>query len=77
MRKRMTERALIWRVVKILPDEVAIMTDEERLDLLIDLGIADRTQLIQFCTRIIMTAVDGKRIKMEQLEKRYADQLIK
>ena len=76
MTKRMDERKLIMRLVKMMPDEIILMTESERLDVLIDIGETERTQLIEFCSRIIVTAADGKRIKMQQLEARYADQFI-
>ena len=75
MTKRMDERKLILRINKIMPDEVILMSDEERLDLLIDLGEDERNRLISLCSRIIATAADGRNIKMKQLEKRYADQI--
>jgi hypothetical protein len=52
-----------------------LIPEAERLDLLIDLPEAERDMLIRLCSRIITTATDGKRIKLEQLEKRYADDL--
>jgi hypothetical protein len=72
----MDERKLILRIVKIMPDDIVLMSESERLDVLIDIGEKERGQLIEFCSRIIVTAADGKRIKMQQLEARYADQLI-
>ena len=76
MTKRMDERKLILRLVKMMPDELVLLSESERLDVLIDVGEAERTQLIEFCARLLVTAADGRRIKMQQLEKRYADQLI-
>ena len=75
MTKRMDERKLILRLVKMMPDELVLLSESERLDVLIDVGEAERTQLIEFCARLLVTAADGKRIKMQQLEKRHADQL--
>ena len=73
--KRMDERKLILRIVKMMPDDISLMSESERLDVLIDIGEIERSQLIRFCSCIITTAADGKRIKMQQLEARYADQL--
>jgi len=75
MAHRMDERKLILRLIKIMPDELVLLSESERLDVLIDIGEAERNQLILFCSNIITTAADGKRIKIAQLEKRYADQL--
>ena len=76
MRKiKMQERKLIWRIVRMMPDDIVLMTDEERLDLLIDLNEDERKHLIEFCSRIIATATLGKEIKIKQLKERYADQL--
>ena len=75
MTKRMDERKLIMRLVKMMPDELVLLSESERLDVLIDVGETERTQLIEFCARLLVTAADGKRIKMQQLEERYADQL--
>ena len=75
MAKKLFERKLIMRLVKMMPDEVILMTESERLDVLIDIGETERGQLIEFCSRIIATAADGRRIKMQQLEARYADRL--
>ena len=71
----MDERKLIMRLVKMMPDEIVLLSESERLDVLIDIGENERGQLIEFCSRIIATAADGRRIKMQQLEARYADRL--
>ena len=75
MTKRMGERKLILRLVKMMPDELVLLSESERLDVLIDIGETERAQVIEFCARLLVTAADGKRIKMQQLEARYADQL--
>ena len=70
------ENKLIWEICELLPSHILLISDAERLDMLIDLDEGERVQLIKLCSRIITTATDGKRIKLEQLEKRYADDLI-
>jgi len=72
----MDERKLILRIAKILPDEIILMSEAERLDLIMDFPVREGEQLIKLCARIITTAADGKRIKLEQLQERYADDLI-
>jgi hypothetical protein len=52
-----------------------LISEAERLDLLIDLPEGERDMLIRLCSRIITTATDGRRIKLEQLQERYADDL--
>ena len=69
------ENKLIWDVCKLLRSPIVIIPDDQRLDLLIDMDEGERNKLIEFCSRIVTRAADGKRIKLEQLEKRYADQL--
>ena len=69
------ENKLIWEICRLLPSHILLISDEERLDLLIDLDEAEREMLLKLCSRIITTAVDGKNIKTAQLKKRYANQL--
>lgn len=82
MGKKMDERKLILRIIKIMPDDTTLaydesfhMTEAERLDLLLDLPVREAELLIAFCARIATAAADGMRIKMEQLQERYADDL--
>lgn len=75
MIKTTDERILILHIVNTMTNEVIPMSDEERLDLLIDLTDGERDLLISLCSRIITTAADGRNIKLKQLEKRYADQI--
>ena len=59
------ENKLIWDVCKLLRSPIFIIPDDQRLDLLIDMDEGERNKLIEFCSRIITTATDGKRIKLE------------
>ncbi len=69
------ENKLIFEICALLPSHIFLISDAERLDLLIDLPEGERAQLIKLCSRIITTASDGKRIKLEQLQERYANDL--
>ena len=65
------ERKVIWRVLQEIPNEIVWLTEEARLDVLIDLTDAERTKLVSFCSKIITTAMAGRRIKAEQLEREH------
>ena len=69
------ENKLIFEICELLPTHLMLIPEAERLDLLIDLPEGERDMLIRLCSRIITTATAGKRIKLEQLQERYADDL--
>ena len=70
------ENKLIFEICELLPTHLMLISEAERLDLLIGLPEGERDMLINLCARIVTTAADGKRIKLEQLQERYADDLI-